>query len=104
MPLAKILLKFRKNLVVNPYVEERIDANSFYRIFSREVVSEELIWHRDHCSRVITVIEGEGWFLQLDNQLPIEMKIGDVYQIPAHTYHRVKRGVSDLKIYIEELL
>ena len=104
MPLAKIFLKFRKDLVVNPYVEERISANTFYRIFNKEVVNEELVWHRDHSTRVITIIEGEGWYLQLDNQLPIEMKIGDVINIPAYTYHRIKRGITDLKIYVEELI
>jgi quercetin dioxygenase-like cupin family protein len=89
--------------VVNPYVEERIDANSFYRIFDKNVVSEELVWHRDHSTRVITIIEGEGWLLQLDNRLPIEIKVGEVYTIPANTYHRVKRGLSDLKIMIQEI-
>lgn len=89
--------------MVNPYVEERIDANTFYRIFNKEVVSEELVWHRDHSTRVITIIEGEGWLIQLDNQLPVEMKIGDVFNIPAHTYHRIKRGISDLKIMIQEI-
>lgn len=90
--------------MVNPYVEERISANSFYRTFNKEVVSEELVWHRDHTTRIITIIEGEGWLLQLDNQLPVEMKIGDIFNIPALTYHRIKRGTTDLKIYIEELL
>ena len=103
MPLAKILFKFRKNLVVNPYVEERISANTFYRVFNKEVVSEELVWHRDHSTRVITIIEGEGWLIQLDNQLPVEMRIGDVFNIPAYTYHRIKRGISDLKIMIQEI-
>jgi quercetin dioxygenase-like cupin family protein len=89
--------------VVKPYAEERIDANSFYRIFDKNVVSEELVWHRDHSTRVITVIEGEGWLLQLDNCLPIELKAGEVYNIPAQTYHRIKRGLSDLKILIREI-
>lgn len=90
--------------MVNPYVEERIDANSFYRTFSKEVLLDELVWHRDRVSRTITIVEGEGWLLQLDNQLPIELKVGDQYEIPAYTYHRIKRGTSDLKIFIEELL
>lgn len=89
--------------MVNPYVEERINANTFYRVFNKEVVSEELVWHRDHSTRVITIIEGEGWLLQLDNQLPVEMRIGDVFNIPAHTYHRIKRGMNDLKIMIQEI-
>lgn len=88
--------------MVNPYVEERISANSFYRIFSKDVLLDELVWHRDRASRVITIIEGEGWLLQLDNQLPIELKVGDKYSIPAYTYHRIKRGTSDLKIFIQE--
>lgn len=89
--------------MVNPYVEERINANTFYRIFNKEVVSDELVWHRDRAARVITIIEGEGWLLQLDNQLPVEMKVGDMFNIPAYTYHRIKRGISDLKIMIQEI-
>ena len=89
--------------MVNPYVEERISANTFYRVFNKEVVSEELVWHRDHSTRVITIIEGEGWLIHLDNQLPVEMRIGDVFNIPAYTYHRIKRGISDLKIMIQEI-
>ena len=86
-----------------PYIDEKLNNWSFLRTFDHNVISEELVWHRDRATRVITIIEGEGWLLQLDNQLPVEMKVGDMFNIPAYTYHRIKRGISDLKIMIQEI-
>ena len=37
----------------------------------------------------------------MDNELPIELKPGDVVNIPKGVYHRIKRGLSNLKIKIE---
>ena len=90
--------------MVNPYTEHKLADGRILRIFNKDVLTEELVWHRDHLTRKITVVEGDDWLFQLDNQLPTEMRVGDVFTIPANTYHRVKRGTTDLTIYIEELL
>jgi len=37
----------------------------------------------------------------MDDELPIDLKPGDVTYIPKGVYHRIKRGNSDLKIKIE---
>jgi quercetin dioxygenase-like cupin family protein len=86
-----------------PYIEENLNNNAFVRTFSKNVLAEELVWHRDEKSRFITVLEGEGWEFQYENSLPSELKIGDRLFIAEKTYHRIKRGKTDLKLKIEEL-
>lgn len=70
------------------------------RTFKKDVDTEELVWHRDREDRLVEVLEGSGWELQLDNELPKKMKPGDTFIIPEGVYHRVKRGNDDLKISI----
>lgn len=72
------------------------------RTFSEDVDELELIWHRDKYKREITILEGKGWELQLDNQLPEELEKGKTYTIPAMEYHRVIKGSGDLVIKIWE--
>ena len=72
------------------------------REFSADVNSNELVWHRDHSDRVITMIEGSGWSLQMDNQLPVLLEVGGQYYIPKNTYHRVIKGSTKLVLEINE--
>lgn len=72
------------------------------RTFSEDVDELELIWHRDKYNREITILEGEGWQLQLDNRLPEPLVKGKIYTIPAMEYHRVIKGSGDLVIKIWE--
>ena len=37
----------------------------------------ELVWHQDAEDREIEVLEGKGWELQMDNELPFAIKKGD---------------------------
>lgn len=74
------------------------------REFSKDVDSSELVWHRDHSDRLVTVMSGEGWQLQLENKLPVPLTPSETYFIPGHIYHRVLRGQTDLKIAIVENL
>lgn len=91
--------RWRRLLLVNPYTDEKE-----FRTFSCNVDDNELVWHRDKTDRIVTVVEGEGWQYQTDNDLPIELKEGDTLFIPAMTYHRILKGKSDLKIKIKENL
>ena len=88
----------------NPYNEVSNGDNSYIREFSRNTDSSEFIWHRDKEDRVIIVQEGSGWSLQKDNSLPLELKPGMFYQIPAGMYHRLLREErsSDLLLIIEK--
>ena len=85
----------------NPY-SETITQGTKTRTFSCLTPSEELVWHRDECNRVVCVESGNGWQFQLDNQLPETIKIGDVISIPANVYHRIIPGLDDLVVTITE--
>jgi len=59
-----------------------------------------LIWHTDQEDRTITVLEGKGWQLQRDNELPLALNEGDNIFIPMGQIHRVIKGSTDLKLKI----
>ena len=73
------------------------------REFSKNVSSDELVWHRDREDRDVTVLEGSGWQLQMDNRLPVYLTPGKTYHIPRNTYHRVIKGNTDLLVEIKEI-
>ena len=85
---------------MKPYQDLEITEKSKIRIFESNVDSGELHWHRDREDREIEVIEGNGWMLQLDDELPVKMKIGNKYFIPEGVYHRTIKGDGSLKIRI----
>jgi quercetin dioxygenase-like cupin family protein len=87
--------------VVNPYTESAED-NVITRTFSVEVDSHELVWHRDRQDRYVSIVEGDGWRLQMDNQLPVTLQPGDSFPIPKNTYHRILKGTTDLVVEIVE--
>jgi len=89
-----------KNL---PYTE-KIYGNISERTFDSETDSGEFTWHRDREDRIVEIIEGNCWKLQLDNQLPITLKEGKEYFIPKGEWHRVIKGTTPLKIKITKLL
>lgn len=83
------------------YIDEQV-GDVIYRTFDESVSDIELVWHRDHEARTVTVIEGTGWKFQYDNQLPIELKEGDVFSIEAMRYHRILKGDTGLVLKIDE--
>ena len=85
---------------MNPYKDSEITEKSKIRVFESNVDSGELHWHRDRETRLVEVIEGNGWSLQLDNKLPIKMNVGGEYLIPEGIYHRTIKGDGDLKIKV----
>ena len=52
--------------------------------------------------RVITVVEGAGWKLQMDNKLPEDLQKGKLYNINKMEFHRIIKGEGTLKIKIWE--
>ena len=73
------------------------------RTFSSEVNSDELKWHYDLKDRIVEVVRGDGWEIQIDNQLPEKLTPLKEYFIPKGVYHRVKKGDGDLVVRITEL-
>jgi len=90
-------------VVEKPYSQLALSDSKFIRTFSTELNLDELVWHRDRRDRRVYIIEGTGWEFQLDNELPIKLFPGDKIFIPKEVYHRVKKGTTALKIFIEEL-
>ena len=86
----------------NPYKDEKLNNRIFVRTFDKDVLTEELVWHRDRNDREIEILEGSGWEIQFENSLPRQLKEGDKIWIPAETYHRIKRGNTNLILRIEE--
>ena len=86
---------------MRPYKQVTISENVFLREFSSDVDSEELVWHRDQEDRLITVTESAGWQIQRDNEMPVEMKAGDQFFIPALEWHRVIKGDGNLLIEVD---
>jgi len=93
--------------MTKPYTEtiqEKYGTNERYiiRSFSKDVEETELIWHRDHNTRKIHVLQSSGWKLQIDDSLPLELKVGNEYIITQGEYHRLLKGTDDLIIRIQE--
>jgi len=84
---------------MKPYIEEKKDGY-IIREFSQNTPSLEFVWHRDKEDRHIEVIDGEGWEMQFDNELPFELVKGDRIFITEGRIHRILKGTTDLKIKI----
>lgn len=74
--------------------------SSNIRSFSKDVKKLELVWHKDDEDRNIEILEGKGWHMQFDNELPFALFEGDNIFIIKHRVHRIHKGTTDLKIKI----
>ena len=70
------------------------------RTFSKDVDKLKLVWHQDAEDRDIEILEGEGWQMQFDNELPFDIRKGDRIFITEQRIHRILKGTTDLKIKI----
>ena len=84
------------------YSDTQISYNKKRRVFSESVDSNELKWHKDEYDRIIFVESNDGWKLQMDEELPQDLQVGQKYFINKESYHRVIKGSGDLKIVIIE--
>ena len=80
---------------MNPYQDK-----SNIRTFSKDVDPMDLVWHQDKEDRTIEILEGKGWAFQNDNELPLDISVGDRIFIPINKIHRLLKGTTDLKIKI----
>jgi hypothetical protein len=85
--------------LVKPYTQD-----GELRVFSEDVDSTELVWHRDRNDREVTVVEGSGWKIQYDNQMPQVIEVGKPFFIKAYEYHRLHKGSGTLKLKIKEMI
>lgn len=87
---------------MKPYKDTFLNASTRVRRFERDVSTNELVWHRDRTDRVVKILEGNGWQLQIDNGLPKKLEEGKEYYIPANNYHRLVKGKTALVVQIKE--
>jgi hypothetical protein len=99
--LVILLNLFTKKKEV-PY-DETISEGKKVRLFTESIDNHELKWHRDREDRLVEVIEGEGWQLQFDDELPFNLEKGMSVIIPEGVYHRVIKGSGNLKVSITVL-
>lgn len=89
-----------------PFTENKTSSGHRIRTFLASVDDEELIWHRDDEARRVKVLSAGGWFLQLDDEIPQELKPNETYFIPRHAWHRVlkKKTIQDLVVEITPVI
>jgi quercetin dioxygenase-like cupin family protein len=87
---------------MKPYTNIETTHTYTVREFNENIDPTELLWHRDLQDRTVTVLEGEGWYFQRDNELPLELKEGVCIFIPKLQWHRVIKGITTLKVKIQE--
>jgi len=85
------------------YKDKTLKKGLRLRKFESKALLEEATWHRDAEDRLVEVIGGSGWKIQVDDSLPITMSPGDVYKIPARMWHRIIPGKGDLTVLIKEI-
>lgn len=93
--------RLRKKKASFPFIERNY-SDFKIRKFSFDVDPEELVWHRDREDRYVEVLDGEGWSIQYDNEIPMTLELGDSFFIKKNSWHRVIKGNSDLIIKISE--
>ena len=91
-----------ETFIGNPFSDSFVSENKFVRTFDEQVDNEELIWHKDKKDRIIYVLKSNGWKIQYDNQLPIELVNGQTYYVKKESYHRVHKGIGKLVVEIQE--
>lgn len=88
----------------NPYQDDDgASSHTFTRQFSATVAPMELVWHMDHCDRYVTVLEGNGWGIQMDDCMPRILEVNSTVFIPKNTFHRLIKGIGNLTICIREV-
>lgn len=70
------------------------------RTFAADVDAGELQWHWDEQDRIVIPQHETDWLLQLDNELPQEMREGLSYYIPIGAWHRVIKGTGSFTVRV----
>lgn len=84
---------------MKPFTETYL-GKCYIRDFNIDVDDDELKWHEDKEDRLIYILEGLEWKLQIDNQTPFLLVKNRWYEIPKNIYHRIIKGNTNLKIMI----
>jgi len=89
-----------------PYIEKNTNFNNItIRTFKSTINPDEMQWHQDLEDREFLVISGIDWQFQKENQLPVKLEVGKVYNVTALEWHRGIKpdNNSDLVIQVKRL-
>lgn len=84
-----------------PYTEI-IGSGCIIRAFDSDVDEQDLVWHRDYHTRLITIDHANGWQFQFENELPFKLVDGMIFLVERETYHRLIKGTGQLILKIRE--
>jgi quercetin dioxygenase-like cupin family protein len=86
-----------------PYTDIETCLDYVIREFDENIDPIELLWHRDDEQRLVEVLEcGQGWKMQMDDQLPTSLEPGVSIFILRHQWHRVIKGEGKLLVKIHK--
>jgi len=85
---------------MHPYTDISSGDGWVIREFTQDIDPIDLLWHRDDETRSLELIEGQGWKIQLDNKLPIELTKSNQINIKKHDWHRLIKGEGNLLVKI----
>ena len=87
--------------MVDVYKDNR-QVGYFNRSISADHSDTDYVWHRDRRDRKVVPTKSDGWYIQFDNEMPIEMEEGKEIFIEKDTYHRVIKGKGNVELQIWE--
>jgi quercetin dioxygenase-like cupin family protein len=85
------------------YTDKFTGPGTRIRSITSEAIDGELTWHRDANDRTVTILEGSGWKVQFDNQIPFNVRPGDKISVHSNQWHRVIPGSGNLVMEIKEM-
>lgn len=88
-----------KNIL--PFIESPLDATKTIRLFSKDLIQEDLKWHFDDEDRIISSKGPTDWLFQFDNKLP-QIIDGPIH-IKKGEWHRLIKGSKDITLIIEKI-
>lgn len=80
-----------------------ITSNCFIKEFLIQGQDSEYSYHKDSTSRIMKVLEGEGWCIKFKNREPKQITPGTVIHISKQVIHKLVKGTSNLKVQVLEL-
>lgn len=84
-----------------PYDVIETGADYEVRFFSREINPDLLKWHWDEQNRLVQAISVKtDWKFQFDNEIPFDIQLGEILDIPEGKVHRIIKGTTDLVVKI----
>lgn len=92
------------NVAPDLFTDNMLRDGMWIRLFDPCKPHEDYVWHRDYTCRAVTILSGDGWRFQFDNELPFFINKGDELTIPKMIYHRIIPGTTPLRIKIDEMV